>query len=949
MTVLVNPFIELQKTGRSIWYDGLTRRLLTSAWLKNAVNEYAVTGAVFNPDVFEKVLSGGAEYDHEIAWLLRRPSASASSALDSILVEDAILASDALMDVYESGKGKDGYVSIDVSGHLSDAGAIIRKAKGLMAAINRPNVMLRIPASNAGMRAGETLASGGAAVYLTNIHTVERLKGALTALAKGLRKRPAAPAAGFPRLCVAGFSVNRIEATVDSLIDERAGKEPSEDRKARLLALRGRAGLSCARLAHEAYRGISGNGHEPLTLIWEGASQTDFMESDVKFIEGLSEKGTICLMPYSLISAFSIRGAPRLIPPLSRAGHANVLNEMASLKFGLRKIGAALENCGLKEAAGLHRDMLKAIESKRPSVSGRDLVQGFDLGVSAVVVAHTLNSLENMMFAKRLLAKDALLWTRSPDEALRISGLLGWLTLPYSMSGRLRAVASFAEELRQDGYKNVILLGMGGSSLAPLVLSSAFGQIKGFPRLIVLDSTDPQAVSKAGGIASKGKTVFIVSSKSGTTIEPMTLFERFYRLGYSAKGVNAGRDFVAITDPGTYLEGLAKKHGFRRVFTNTAEVGGRFSALSYFGLVPAAIAGIDVSRLQYYAQRMLELMHPARPFEENPALMLGACLGALCKEGRDKLTFFAPKALSMFPLWVEQLVAESTGKDGKGIVPVAGEPLLEAGRYAKDRLFVNIEMNRRSGAPRLMIAGLKKRGHPVLTFGLSDPYELGAEFMRWEAATAVAGAMLGINPFDQPDVELSKRLAMSRLDGASGAGGVAKPAGVKIQGNGFAVFFSEETFKPMKKIWAKGGSAALKAFFSLLKTGDYVALLPYLNPFDRPLHRSFTELRKTLAVVTGAATQFGWGPRYLHSTGQLHKGGPDNGVFVIFACAKGPEVAIPERGFDFLSLELSQAFGDMEALNAKGRRAALILLNDRSKTVFDNVLRAVEKAVRGRA
>ncbi|MCR4287724.1 MAG: transaldolase, partial [Deltaproteobacteria bacterium] len=593
---------------------------------------------------------------------------------------------------------------------------------------------------------------------------------------------------------------------------------------------------------------------------------------------------------------------------------------------------------------------LKAIESKRRPVSGRALVQGFDLGASAGVVAQSLNSLENMMFAKRLLAKDALLWSRSPDDALRISGLLGWLSLPYSMSGRVSGIASFANELRQDGYKNAILLGMGGSSLAPLVLSSAFGQIKGFPRLIVLDSTDPQAVLKAGGMASKDKTVFIVSSKSGTTIEPMTLLERFYRLVYGKKGVNAGRDFVAITDPGTYLEGLAKKSGFRRVFINTPDVGGRFSALSYFGLVPAAIVGIDVSRLLYNAQRMLELMHPARPYEENPALMLGACLGAFCKEGRDKLTFFAPKALSMFPLWVEQLVAESTGKDGKGIVPVAGEPVLEAAGYARDRVFVNIEMNRRSSAPQSMVAGLKKLGHPVITIGLNDPYELGAEFMRWEAATAVAGAMLGINPFDQPDVELSKRLAMSRLDDASNAGGVVKPVGAKVEGRGFAVFFSEEAFKPVKKSRAAGkASTALKAFFSLLKKGDYVALLPYLNPFDRPLHRNFTKLRKTLTVATGAATQFGWGPRYLHSTGQLHKGGPDNGVFIIFACAKGPEAAIPERGFDFLSLELSQAFGDMEALNAKGRRAALILLNDRSKTAFDNALRAVEKAAKGRA
>ncbi|MCR4287121.1 MAG: hypothetical protein NUW09_03810, partial [Deltaproteobacteria bacterium] len=277
MTVLVNPFIELQKTGRSIWYDGLCRRLLTSGWLKNALNEYAVTGAVFNPDVFEKTLSGGAEYDHEIAWLLRKPSAPASSALDSILIEDALLASDALMDVYESNKGKDGYVSIDVFGPLSNAGAIIRKAKVFIAAINRPNVMLRIPASVAGIRAGEALASKGAAVYLTNIHTVERLNGALTALANGLRKRPVTPAAGFPRLCVAGFCLNRIEAEVDSLIDERAGKEPSEDRKARLLALKGRSGLACARLAYETYREINASGHYPLTLILEGASQTDFM------------------------------------------------------------------------------------------------------------------------------------------------------------------------------------------------------------------------------------------------------------------------------------------------------------------------------------------------------------------------------------------------------------------------------------------------------------------------------------------------------------------------------------------------------------------------------------------------------------------------------------------------------------------------------------------------
>jgi glucose-6-phosphate isomerase len=570
-----------------------------------------------------------------------------------------------------------------------------------------------------------------------------------------------------------------------------------------------------------------------------------------------------------------------------------------------------------------------------------------------------LGELEGKRFPERLHAKDASLWKDSPEEQRQIADSLGWLTLPGLMQGAVPSLASFAKEVRASGFPHVVLLGMGGSSLAPLVYSRVFASsvLSGpHPRLMILDSTDPDAVSSVDGIIDPARTLFIVSSKSGTTVEPLSLLEHFYERAEKAVGPSAGAGFVAITDPGTRLEDLSRRRGFKRVFLNPPDVGGRYSALSYFGLAPAAAMGVDAARLLERASSMASSISPGVDCKENPAVLLGAAMGALCRAGRDKLTILAPKGLSSLGLWAEQLLAESTGKEGKGVIPIAGEQPADAARYGADRAFVYIGIGRPGKEAAGLLDALSEAGHPVMDIRMKDEYDLGGEFLRWEAATAATGVVLGINPFDQPDVELAKRLARARLD-APGKGAVTPPAGCAELAAVDKTLYIGRSARAMTggspgMGRAPQGEAALRealsSYLGLVKGGDYIALLPYFNPLDIALEAAFSGLQAMLRDKTGAATQLGFGPRYLHSTGQIHKGGPGSGVFMIITHGAGKDVPIPGAHYGFSALELSQAFGDMEALDSKGRRVALLHLKDSSASAVAGMEALFRGALTGR-
>lgn len=497
----------------------------------------------------------------------------------------------------------------------------------------------------------------------------------------------------------------------------------------------------------------------------------------------------------------------------------------------------------------------------------------------------------------RLWAHDHTIWKPEPTE---ITNRLGWLHIIESMHQESPRMQALVNDLKREGFSDVLLLGMGGSSLAPEVFSHTFESSDGL-NLSVLDSTDPDAVlAAASGITLK-KTLFIVATKSGGTVETLSFFKYFYNRVIDAVGEDkAGAHFIAITDPGSKLVDLAEKHAFREIFLNDPNIGGRYSALSFFGLVPATLAGVDVPKLLRRAQAMADQCAGDVPEHENPGAVLGTIMGIMAKAGRDKITFVAPPSIRDFPNWVEQLIAESTGKEGRGILPIVGEPLGLPDLYRNDRVFVSLQVGENS-ANETMLQKLETDGHPVLRFQLDDIYDLGGQFFLWELATAVAGYFLEINPFDQPNVESAKVLARQMVKTYRETGSL--PAG--------------NTTEP--------SAAALNEFLAQAKPGDYVAFQAYVHPTPE-IEAVLQKIRLEAHENLKAATTLGFGPRFLHSTGQLHKGDAGNSIFIQFTSQSEPDVDIPDEAgkaastMTFGTLKTSQALGDAQALRDAGRR-----------------------------
>jgi len=535
-------------------------------------------------------------------------------------------------------------------------------------------------------------------------------------------------------------------------------------------------------------------------------------------------------------------------------------------------------------------------------------------------ISKTLDDLASSHTIERIWTRDHTLWKPSPTE---IDNRLGWLTVLDHMQDGLAELRSFEQAAREARITDVVLLGMGGSSLGPEVLRCTFGSAKGSPKLWVLDSTVPGWVRQVTKAIQPARTLFLVASKSGGTIEVMSLFAHFWELVRRTKGNRGGAQFVAITDPGTGLEQLARERGFWRTFTNQPDIGGRYSVLSYFGLVPAALLGLDVSKLLSRALAMREACrHTIHP-KDNPGAALGGMMAAMARAGRDKVTLLTSPALNSFGLWVEQLLAESTGKEGTGIVPVAGEPLASPTAYGADRLFVTLRLKGdRNAALDRSIITLQRAGHPVFRLNLADRYDLGGEFFRWEFATAVAGHALGIHPFDQPNVQESK----------DNTGRVLKE--VETQGR----FPSLPMLTPRQ---------ALTQLLQQATPNRYLAILAYTIPSPQ-LDASIRALRKAVMLRHHIATTAGYGPRYLHSTGQLHKGGPNSGLFLELVDSMKPDLPVPEKFYSFGTLAQAQAVGDLQSLQTHQRPAVRIALGPNPVRTIRSLIAMLTPARAGR-
>jgi transaldolase / glucose-6-phosphate isomerase len=484
------------------------------------------------------------------------------------------------------------------------------------------------------------------------------------------------------------------------------------------------------------------------------------------------------------------------------------------------------------------------------------------------------------------------------------------------MEANLDALIRFASEIKAAGFRYVVDMGMGGSSLAPLAFQHTFGAAENGLQLIVLDTTDPATIQKVEREVDLPETLFIIASKSGTTAEPLAFGEYFYAKVKALKGDRAGENFVAVTDPGTPLVKMTKERKFRKTFLNFADIGGRYSALSYFGLLPAVLMSVDVGELLVRALRMTHACASCVPEHKNPGLGLGAAMGELARQGRDKVTFIVPKPIATLGMWLEQLLAESTGKEGKGLLPVSGEPLGDPLVYGHDRLFIYFRLkNQTEDSLERGVAALREAAHPVVTIQLNDPLDLGQEFFRWEIATATAGSILGINPFDQPNVQESKDNTNRLLDTLKKQGQLPeeKPALVE---NPLSLYVSKA---------AATIAETLQRFLAQARAGDYVALMAYLTE-DSATEQALQAIRLRLRDSLRLATTLGYGPRFLHSTGQFHKGGPNTGLFLQLTADDTANLAVPGQPYTFGIFKRAEALGDLEALRKHARRVIRIHL-----------------------
>ena len=882
----MNALHRLRKAGQSIWYDNIRRGLLGSGELARYLDDYAVTGVTSNPTIFERAISSSADYDDAIR-AADPPATDVEALFFALAVDDIVATADLLRPVYDRTDKLDGYVSLEVPPALAhDAEGTVAAAEDLWARVGRPNVMIKVPGTAEGLEAIEALSAAGVNVNVTLLFSTDHYLAAADAWLRGLERRAAA---GEPldAASVASVFVSRWDSAADPLLPDD---------------LRSRTGVASAQLTYAAYRelldgerweALAAGGARPQRVLWASTGTKDPHLPDTYYVSALAAPDTVDTVPEATLLAFADHGEIGDLLTADRTAAEAVLTRIEAAGVDLGALAAQLQDQGVASFSQSFERLLLRLESKAavlrcpPGESPPDgPLSAADeaaerLGALALAVDEAIADLGARDTVRRAYERDHTLWQDDPTE---VSNRLGWLFSPAQMEHLVDELEHFAKQCTADGMTAVVLMGMGGSSLFPEVMVETFGPQADRLELLVVDTTHPAAVSRVLDTVPLDHTLFLAASKSGDTLETRSHLDFFWERSHRPE------QFAVITDPGSHLAEVARARGFRRVFENRPDIGGRYSALSHFGLVPAALLGVDVGQLLDRTGHMAAATAPCVPAHRNPALRLGAAMAVARREGRDKLTIVLPPEIESFGLWLEQLIAESTGKQGTGIVPVVTETLGPPEVYGDDRLFVAIG----PGAPDRLDA-LAAAGHPVIELPYTDRFDIGAEVLRWELATAVAGVLLGINPFNQPDVAFAKT-ATSKV----------------LAGN-----LPEIAVEP------------LAGLLSQVRPGDYLALQAYVDPGSEvveQLQQARLRLRDELRV----ATTLGIGPRFLHSTGQLHKGGPPTGVFVqvVDLAEDAQDLPIPGQPFGFATLILAQAAGDLDTLRTRDLRAARVRLDD---------------------
>ena len=921
-----NPLLTLETMGQSIWLDYIRRHLITSGELTRLVEQDGVSGVTSNPAIFEKAIAGSTDYAATLEAAGRRAPCATTDLYESLAISDIQDAADLLHGVYERAGRRDGYVSFEVSPLLAhDTAGTIAEARRLWAALGRENVMIKVPGTREGVPAIRTLIGEGLNINVTLLFAQEMYEAVAEAYLGGLETYDAAGGDVSRVASVASFFVSRIDSAVDAQIDATLKTAAGAHVRERLEPLKGRIAIANAKLAYERYQrmiatprwqALAAKGAQPQRLLWASTGTKNPAFRDTLYVEELIGADTVNTVPPATLDAFRDHGQPRLSLPENVEEARLALTALADAGISLDAITDRLVDEGVSLFADAFQKLLAAIDQKRAGAraSGSEPQRAALPPPLADAVSASIRDWQANRKAQRLWARDASLWTGTDEDRW-----LGWLGIADDQLAHLDRLRAVADEARSGGFTDVLLLGMGGSSLCPDVLASTFGRIDGFPALHVLDSTDPAQIAAVSANLNLAKTLVIVSSKSGSTLEPNILFEYFLARVTQAVGAGeAASRFVAITDPGSKLQLVAEQHGFHRVCHGLASIGGRYSALSDFGLVPAAAMGLDVGRFLDRTEEMVQSCAACVPAADNPGVALGAVLGTLGARGRDKITLVASPAISGLGAWLEQLIAESTGKLGKGLIPVDGERVGPPSVYGDDRLFVYLRLTSAPDASQdAAVDALERAGQPVVRIQVADRYDLGQEFFRWEIATAVAGSILGINPFDQPDVEASKIATRKLTDDFEVRGSL--PAEAPFLTADGLTFFADATNATALASPKGSGAACLATHLARLGAGDYFGLLAYVARNAR--HDTVLQtIRHAVRDRRRVATCLGYGPRFLHSTGQAYKGGPNSGVFLQITCDDAVDLPVPGHKYTFGVVKAAQARGDFEVLAARGRR-----------------------------
>ncbi len=935
-----NPLRELRKYGQSVWLDYIRRSLIASGELKRMIDEDGLAGITSNPAIFEKAITGSSDYTDALLALQANKKLDSMAIYETLAMKDIQDAAGVLREVYDRTNKRDGYVSLEVSPFVAhDTQKTIADARRLWKAVNRPNLMVKVPATEEGIPAIEQLISEGININVTLLFSRERYERVALAYVAGLKKYVAGGGDPSHVASVASFFISRIDALVDSMLKARIKTTSDPQESGRLRGLLGKVAIANGKLTYERYKQIfsgaeweklASKGAQTQRVLWASTSTKDPSYSDVLYVEELIGPDTVNTIPPSTLEAFRDHGHPRASLEEGLSAAHKTMETLEQAGISMKQVTDELLVQAVRLFSEPFDKLLNAVDAKcKVAVEGQADTQTYNL--PADLKSQLDTAIEDWKLTgkvRRLWGHDASLWT-GQDEAK----WLGWLGITEDQLAHKQRLEQIAAEIKAAGFKYALLLGMGGSSLCPEVLKKTFGEIEGHPELFVLDSTDPAQIKALESKIDLAKTVFIVSSKSGTTLEPNIFKQYFFeRVRQTVGDGEVGRRFIAITDPGSKFEQVAEADRFRCIFHGDPAIGGRYSALSDFGMVPAAIMGIDALRFLDRADVMTISCSSCLPLEKNPGAVLGLILGVAAKNGRDKVTLIASPGIADLGAWLEQLLAESTGKEGNGLIPVDREPLGAPEVYGNDRLFAYVRQEASAGAAQDgAVDELAAAGHPVVRIALPDIYDLGQEMFRWEFATAVAGSIIGINPFNQPDVEASK-IATRDLTSQYEKTGSLPAETPLFEENGVTLFTDEQNAAALNGALDGDRSLTgyLRAHLNRIGAGDYFALLAYIEMNDAH-EEALQTMRVAVRDRKRVATCVGFGPRFLHSTGQAYKGGPNTGVFLQITCTDTVDVPVPGQKYTFGVVKAAQARGDFQVLIERKRRALRVHLKDVEK------------------